>query len=122
VCRACDTACSYPVPSNSISYLAEDKLKEIHPDIHDVLVNCLHLDFCPDDSLYLHAGLAETLIKTHEETNQETLISFVNLAHHGLELSRNSLRIEETSHEVLFLLRPLGCFRSDLLQLAVQHD
>jgi hypothetical protein len=122
VCRACDTARSYPVPSHSISSLAKNKSKKIHSDIHDVLVNRLYLDFRSNGRLYLHAQLAEALINTHEETNQETLVSFVYLAHHGLELARHSLRIEETSHEVPFLLRPLGCFRSDLLQLAVQYE
>jgi hypothetical protein len=124
------------VPGDSISGWATDKSRKTHHSVHDVLVNCLDvladcldvlvnrldLGHRPDGPIHLHAGLAETLIKPHEETNQETLISFVNLVHHGLELARNSLRIEETHHEVPFLLRPLGRFGTYLLQLAAQHE
>jgi hypothetical protein len=46
----------------------------------------------------------------------------VDLVHDGLELARNPLGIEETLHEAVPSLRPLGRFRSDLLQLPARHE
>jgi hypothetical protein len=69
-----------------------------------VLVNRLDLDLRPDGSLHLHTGSAKVSLGTHEWTDQETLVSLVDLAHDGFELARNSLGIEETFDEALLFL------------------